>query len=184
MAHIKLPDNAPGIVGPMLAYPATERHLNGLAQALLRGPSSLTSGERELIASFVSMRNGCRFCAQSHAAVARQLLGSERGLVDDVLCRSDPQVSERMKALLEIAMLTAIDGRRVTAQHVDAARAAGADDTAIHDTVLIAAAFCMYNRYVDGLATWTPDDSSMYDEIGEKLAQLGYEGSIQQYVQS
>ena len=157
MAHIDLPEGVPGIVGPMMAYPATQTHLSGLAEALLRGPSSLTSAERELIASYVSSRNECHFCTQSHAAAARVHFGNQRDLVDQVL--HDPTlapVSEKMKALLAIADKVRRDGRLVQSADIDRARAAGADDKAIHDTILIAAAFCMFNRYVDGLGTQAP----------------------------
>jgi uncharacterized peroxidase-related enzyme len=175
MAHIKLPDGVPGIVGPMIAYPETQVHLSGLAEALLRGPSSLTSAERELIASYVSSRNSCHFCTQSHAAAARVHYGDDRRLVDLVL--ADPgaaPVSPKMKALLLIADKVRRDGRLVQADDVDRARAAGADDKAIHDTVLIAAAFCMFNRYVDGLGTWAPEDPADYEESGVRLAKEGY----------
>jgi uncharacterized peroxidase-related enzyme len=179
MAHIRLPEGAPGIVGPMLAYPETEKHLNGLAEALLRGPSSLTPGERELIATYVSSQNDCYFCTNIHAATARHLLGPERNLVEQVIA-GDPAapVSAKLRALLVIAGKVQKDGRRVTDEDVAGARAEGADDKAIHDTVLIAAAFCMFNRYVDGLATWAPEDPSAYEQGGAKLAEAGYTHSI------
>ena len=177
MAHIKLPDGIPGIVGPMTAYPETERHLSGLAEALLRGESSLTSAERELIATAVSSGNECVFCTQSHAAASRALYGEGEAckIVDQVL--QDPKaapVSDKMRALLTIAEKVRQDGRLVQDEDVANARAAGADDKAIHDTVLIAAAFCMYNRYVDGLATWAPRDPEVYRVMGERLATNGY----------
>jgi uncharacterized peroxidase-related enzyme len=180
MAHITLPAGAPGIVGPMLAYPETEKHLNGLAEALLRGPSSLTSAEREVIATYVSARNDCYFCMNAHAATARHLLGPEASEVVDLVLNDDSKstLSPRLKALLDIARKVQVGGRRVTEEDVALARAAGADDKAIHDTVLIAAAFCMFNRYVDGLATWAPHDSGLYEQIGEKLATTGYLNSI------
>ncbi len=175
MAHIALPEGIPGIVGPMLAYPETQVHLSGLAEALLRGPSSLTSAERELIASYVSSRNKCHFCTQSHAAAARVHFGEHRHLVDRVLADPDgAPVSAKMKALLRIADKVRRDGRLVEASDVDRARAEGADDKAIHDTVLIAAAFCMFNRYVDGLGTWAPADPAAYEESGLRLANQGY----------
>src|SRR5271166_6515793 len=112
MAHIKLPDGAPGIVGPMMAYPETEKHLNGLAEALLRGPSSLTPGEREVIATFVSSRNDCSFCTGAHAATAKHLLGSERSLVDSVLANvGQAPISEKLRALLAIAAKVQQGGR-------------------------------------------------------------------------
>jgi uncharacterized peroxidase-related enzyme len=180
MAHIKLHEGAPGIVGPLLAYPETEVHLNGLADALLRGPSSLTPAERELIATHVSNGNDCTFCTNTHAATARELFGAEHEIVDLTLASAtDPRLSEKMQALLSIADRVRRDGRLVTEGDVERARNAGADDKAIHDTVLIAAAFCMFNRYVDGLATWTPTDPEIYRQTGEMLATIGYRRSIQ-----
>ena len=79
-----------------------------------------------------------------------------------------------MKRLLVIAGQVQRGGKHVTRAAVDAARELGATDTEVHDTVLIAAAFCMYNRYVDGLATWQPHDESMYAQMGEHLARKGY----------
>jgi uncharacterized peroxidase-related enzyme len=180
MAHIALPEGAPGIVGPMLAYPDTEAHLNGLAEALLRGPSSLSSAERELIAAYVSHGNECLFCMQSHAAASRAHYGEEAAVVVDRVLQDGAAapVSDKMKALLAIADKVRRDGRLVTESDVERARHTGADDRAIHDTVLIAAAFCMYNRYVDGLGTWAPQEAAAYVEIGQRLATQGYANSI------
>ena len=175
MAHIALPEGAPGIIGPLAAYPESAKHLNGLAEVLLRGPSSLTSAEREMIAAYVSAGNECRFCCQSHAAAARVHYGTQHGLVDQVLDDATAApVSSKMKALLAIADKVRRDGRLVEPGDVERARAEGADDRAIHDTVLIAAAFCMFNRYVDGLGTWAPEDPSAYVESGVRLAEQGY----------
>ena len=63
------------------------------------------------------------------------------------------------------------------AEAVAKARALGATDIEIHDTVLIAAAFCMYNRYVDGLGTWQPREPEMYIEMGRRMAEQGYAGA-------
>jgi len=175
MAHIKLPDGVPGILGPMMAYPDSEKYLSGLAQAVLRGPSSLTEGEREAIATFVSSGNECYFCTNSHAAAARQLLGDKCGMIDDIVAHVPPGgISDKLRALLTIAGKVRRDGRLVCAEDVADARAAGADDKAIHDTVLIAAMFCMYNRYVDGLGTWAPQDPALYEQLGTRLATHGY----------
>lgn len=179
MAHIKLPEGAPGIVGPMTAYPETETHLNGLTEALLRGPSSLTPAEREVIATYVSSLNDCFFCMNTHAATARYLLGPDCEAVDHVILSLDyAPVSAKLKALLVIAGKVQRGGRQVTERDVALARAEGADDKAIHDTVLIAAAFCMFNRYVDGLATWAPEDTAAYEQVGAKLGEHGYLHSI------
>jgi uncharacterized peroxidase-related enzyme len=175
MPHIEIPEGVPGIVGPMIMFPETEKHLNGLTQALLRGPSSLTPAEREMIAAYVSAGNQCYFCTQTHAATARELFGDSAGVVDRVLKEKHAAaVGEKIKALLVIAEKVRQDGHLVTSADVERARAAGADDKALHDTVLISAAFCMFNRYVDGLATWAPEDPAIYKLIGEKLAQEGY----------
>lgn len=179
MPHISLPEGLPGIIGPMTAYPDTAKHLNALAETLLRGTESLTPAERETIATFVSSRNECHFCMSSHAAVARHLLENKSGIVDQVI--KDYQtsnISEKMKALLNIADKVRRDARTVTAEDISKARSLGADDKAIHDTVLISAAFCMYNRYVDGLATWAPRDTATYEKIGEMLATKGYKNAI------
>lgn len=177
MSHIALPENVPGIGAALMRYPETGAHLSALAETLLRGPSTLTPGERELIAAYVSTRNECVFCANSHAAASRHHYGDAGNVVGLVLedLETAP-VSEKLRALLRLAAKVQADGRLVGTEDVDAARAEGADDKAIHDTVLIAAAFCMFNRYVDGLGTWTPTDPAVYEQIGARLATQGYTG--------
>ncbi|GAA2751544.1 MULTISPECIES: carboxymuconolactone decarboxylase family protein [Kitasatospora] len=176
MPHIAVPENRPGIRGLMASKPSSGRKLSELAQQLLRGDSPLTPGERELIAAYVSTRNETRYCAGSHgAAAAHALSGGDYTVVDAVrLDLATAPVSAKLRALLELAGQVQVSGLAVTEEHIAAARAEGADDETIHDTVLIAAAFCMYNRYVDGLAAITPDDPAVYDEIGENLAAKGY----------
>jgi AhpD family alkylhydroperoxidase len=243
--HIDLPQ-LPGIVGLLVQYPQTAGPLNGLADALLRGPSSLSPADRETIAAYVSARNECTFCAETHGAVARHLhaagaqpgdaqstgwhsdaVRAERGQRRDHAQAAEPQASHpqaaepqashaqaaepqashaqaigpqtshaqtagarrvadviehgeradvgpKLQALLAIAERVRIDGRSVSAADVAKARAAGADDKAIHDTVLIAAAFCMFNRYVDGLATLALDGPDDYAQHARVLAEGGY----------
>ncbi len=179
MPHIALPEGLPGIIGPMTAYPETAKHLNELAEALLRGTTSLTPAEREIIAAFVSSRNECYFCTSSHAAVAKHLLNKKSVVMDEVIQNYQTAgVSDKMKALLVIADKVRKDGRTVSPDDVAKARALGADDRAIHDTVLISAAFCMFNRYVDGLATWAPRDAAVYEKIGVMLGNNGYKNAI------
>jgi uncharacterized peroxidase-related enzyme len=181
MAHIQLPEGQPGIIGPLMAYRDTEVHLDGLANTLMVSDRSLTKAERELIATYVSYGNKCYFCTNSHAAVARSLLPENRGLVDWILRDlSAAPVDDKLRALLVIADKVRRDGRLVTDADVAAARDAGADDQAIHDTVLIAAMFCMFNRYVDGLATLTPKDPKVYEEIGARIASQGYGSRFRQ----
>ncbi|HJS08643.1 MAG TPA: peroxidase-related enzyme [Pirellulales bacterium] len=175
MPHIRLPPGEPGIIGLLVAFPETEKPLDDLANVLMTGPSSLTRAERELIAVRVSSGNECTFCTNSHAAVARQLLGDHESVVDSVSGGGAPgNVSAKLAALLAIADKVRRDGRLVTADDVERARRVGADDRAIHDTVLIAAMFSMLNRYVDGLATVTPQDPSVYEQIGARIAAHGY----------
>jgi uncharacterized peroxidase-related enzyme len=175
MAHIELNNPMPGIVGLMHFRPQTAKPLTDLVETLLRGPSSLTSGEREMIAAYVSSKNDCHFCQTSHSAAAAAHLGGNLDLVEQVKSDKDSApISDKLKALLTIAGMTQQGGKNVTEQHIAAAKAAGATDVEIHDTVLIAAAFCMYNRYVDGLATWAPAEKEAYVEMGKKMAFEGY----------
>lgn len=175
MAYIPVPEGVPGIRSLVLFRPETGKPLYDLAQVLLRGPSPLTEAERELIAAYVSYRNDCMFCMKSHAAAARCLYGDKKNIVDEVLKdMKRSSVSNKMKALLNIAGKVQILGKEVTPGDIAEARALGADDREIHDTVLIAAAFSMFNRYVDGLASFTPTDASAYEEMGKRLAEKGY----------
>lgn len=180
MAHIDLPEGLPGIIGPMTRYADTEKPLNELAQVLLRGnQSTLSPGERELIATYVSSQNDCLFCQSAHGATAAHLIEGSYSTVEAV--KTDYQmapVSDKLKALLVIAGKVQKGGRNVTEADVSNAREHGATDRDIHDTVLISAAFCMFNRYVDGLATWAPEDPAIYDQIGGMLASVGYVESI------
>ena len=174
MAYIKVEEGIPGIRSLVLFRPETGKPLYDLAQVLLRGPSPLSEAERELIAAYVSYRNDCMFCMSSHAAAARCLYGEEKNIVDAVLTdMQQSNVSDKMKTLLNIAGKVQILGKEVTPEDINAARELGADDREIHDTVLIAAAFCMFNRYVDGLASFTPTDPAIYEEMGNRMAK-GY----------
>jgi uncharacterized peroxidase-related enzyme len=175
MPHIALPEGLPGITGAFAYRPETAKPMRELAETLLRGPNTLTSGEREMIASFVSSRNECVFCHASHRAAAAHHLGGDYDLVDSVRRNLETApVSPKLKALLRIAAKVQQSGRLVTADDISSARAEGATDLEIHDTVLIAAAFSMYNRYVDGLATVTPIDPALYDMMGRRMAKEGY----------
>jgi uncharacterized peroxidase-related enzyme len=175
MAHIELPPGLPGIRALLTYRPETARPMNDLVDVLLNGPHTLTPGERELIATCVSARNDCTYCHSVHGAVAARQLGDADALVDQV--KRDPEqaaISTKLKGLLAIALATAESGRSVTAELISRARLAGATDLEIHDTVLIAAAFCMFNRYVDGLATWTPSDPDFYRQRAKVIVDKGY----------
>jgi uncharacterized peroxidase-related enzyme len=175
MAHIQVPEGVPGIRSLVMFRPETGKPLYELAQVLLRGESPLSEAERELIAAYVSHLNSCMFCMSSHAAAARCLYGEEKNTVDDVL--NDMQhsnVSGKLKALLNIAGKAQIRGKEVLPADIEAARSFGADDREIHDTVLIAATFSMFNRYVDGLASFTPTDAKEYEVMGKRMVEKGY----------
>lgn len=175
MAHISVPVGVPGIRSLAQFRPETGKPLYELAQVLLRGPSPLTPAERELIAAHVSALNDCTFCMSSHAAASRELFGEQHEIVDCVITnRPHEQLSDKMHALLHIAGQLQKSGKSVSSKDIEEARKYGADDRDIHDTVLIAATFSMFNRYVDGLATLTPTDPQEYESMGKRLATMGY----------
>ncbi|MCG5439016.1 carboxymuconolactone decarboxylase family protein [Micromonospora foliorum] len=184
MAHIDLgidEKQFPGISGPMRYRPETAKPLNELAEVLLRAPHSLPAGERELIAAYVSGRNDCTFCCASHSAFAAAQLDEGMTLVDQVRADLDSApISAKLRALLRIAGAVQISGRNVTTELVANARAEGASDLEIHDTVLIAAAFCMFNRYVDGLGTFAPEGQDAYAESTRRIVEFGYGSAIVQ----
>jgi uncharacterized peroxidase-related enzyme len=159
----------------MAFRPETAGPLCQLVEVLLRGDNTLSRGERELIAAYVSSLNECFYCETSHTTFAAMQLDGGMPFVEEV--KRNPEqapVSDKLRALLAIAAKVQAGGKSVTDDDVASARAYGATDTEIHDTVLIAAAFCMYNRYVDGLATWAPTDPDSYDEIGRRIVERGY----------
>jgi uncharacterized peroxidase-related enzyme len=175
MAHIDVPADMPGIRGLMAFRPETALPINQLVEVLLQGPSTLTKGEREMIATRVSTLNECKYCASIHGAIARAHLGDDEGLVAHVATDPDAApISDKLKTLLRIAAKVQQSGRRVSEFDVAAARAEGATDLEIHDAVLIAAVFCMANRYVDGLATLAPDYPEIYARAGAFRAANGY----------
>src|SRR5664279_2225611 len=170
MTYISLPKDQPGIRGLMAFRPETAKPLNDLVEALLTSNEGLTAGERELIATYVSAKNDCYYCQTIHGAVAAAHLAGDEPLVQNVkLDFENAAISDKLKALLAIAGKVQSGGKNVLPSDVDRARQLGATDLEIHDTVLIAAAFCMFNRYVDGLGTWQPQDHRMYAEMGEHL---------------
>lgn len=177
MAHIDLQNDFPGIRGPMAFRPETAKPLNELAEILLRSDNSLSRGERELIGAYVSALNDCHFCQQVHGGMAQHYLQCDTRFIDAV--KADfvtSSLSEKMKALLAIAASVQQGGKQVNASQVELARSNGATDKEIHDTVLIAAAFCMFNRYVDGLGTWAPQEREYYINRAPQRAEEGYAG--------
>jgi uncharacterized peroxidase-related enzyme len=177
MPHISLPAGLPGIRALFAFRPETAKALCELAEVLLHAPGTLSPAERELIATYVSSQNDCLYCQTAHGAIAASHLGGDEQLVLDVKRDfSHADISDKLKALLAIAGKVQLGGRNVQPEDVQHARQHGATDQEIHDTVLIAAAFCMYNRYVDGLATWAPPDPAAYRQRAGKVAREGYLG--------
>jgi uncharacterized peroxidase-related enzyme len=175
MPHIDLPEGVPGIRSAFAFRPETADPLCALAEVLLRGDNSLSRGDRELIAAYVSNLNECMFCQSSHSAFAAAQLDGGMTLVEQV--KRDPltaPIDDKLRSLLAIASKVQDGGRSVSADDVAAAREQGATDVEIHDTVLIAAAFCMFNRYVDGLATWAPTDPAAYEAMADRIVNEGY----------
>lgn len=181
MPYIPLEDHLPGITGLLEYRKDSAQPIRELTQFLLRGPSTLTEAERELLATIVSHNNECKFCTTAHAAAADKLLGeceTTKAIKIDI---ETAPVTDKMKALLVIAKQVQQSGKAVTAESIGRAKHAGASDIEIHDTVLIAALFCLYNRYVDGLATRLPDTSEYYETLAERLVSNGYKRLPQGY---
>ncbi len=180
MPHIELNNDLPGIRGLMAYRPELAEPLNALAETLLRDDNNtLTRGERELIGTYVSYLNDCFFCQNVHGAMAGHYLECDIQQIDAV--KQDfrsADLTDKMKALLAIAHSVQKGGKQVTEEQIAEAREQGATDTEIHDTVLIAAAFCMFNRYVDGLGTWAPQDRQFYIKRAPQRALEGYQSSV------
>ena len=162
-----------------MAYrPETAKPLNELAEVLLRDDNNtLSRGDRELIGAYVSYLNDCFFCQNVHGAMAQHYMQCDMRFIDNI--KHDftrAAISGKMKSLLAIAGAVQKGGKHVTAALVEQAREQQATDREIHDTVLIAAAFCMFNRYVDGLGTFAPQDRQLYVDRAPQRAEEGYAG--------
>lgn len=174
MAHIELESHLPGITGLLEYRKDSAEPIRELTQLLLRGPSSLSTGERELIATMVSSENGCTFCTTAHAAVTGNLYGDAHLPLRAMVDLDRTELGPKIIALLRVAQRIANGGKNVTGRAIAHARECGATDLEIHDTVLIAALFCLYNRYVDGLATHLPDTPDYFGALAARLADKGY----------
>ncbi len=176
MAHIDLKNDLPGIRGPMVYSPETGDALNELAEILLHDDNNtLSRGDREMIGAYVSSLNDCFYCQNVHGALAQHYYACDMQLIDDIKQdHHSASISPKLKALLSIAGSVQKGGKHVTAEQIEHAKSLGATDKEIHDTVLIAAAFCMFNRYVDGLNTWAPQDRQVYIDRAKMRAEEGY----------
>jgi uncharacterized peroxidase-related enzyme len=176
-----LPD-VPGIGAAMRLTPNLGLHLRGLADELLVNDfpgATLRRDERELLATAVSAANDCFFCMDSHGAFATALL--ERGgaterlpLIDIVKTGSSDGLDPKVRTLLHIARTVGRDPLELTKEDVAAAQGAGASEADVQLAVLIAAAFSMYNRMVDGFRARTPGDPAAYRERAGEIAERGY----------
>ena len=174
MPYIPVEEHLPGITGLLEYRRDTAQPIRELTQFLLRGPSTLTEAERELVATVVSAGNDCTFCTLAHTA-AVDLLTGDHSIVEQV--KKDhklARVSNKMKALLNIAAAVRVSGKSVSPEMIETVKLEGATDIEIHDTVLIASLFCLYNRYVDGLATALPKDASYYNTLADRIVHHGY----------
>jgi len=175
MPHIDVDPNLPGIRSLMAFSPDTAEPMGKLANLMLRTNEGLSMAEREMIATYVSYQNDCFYCQQSHGAIAVCYLNGDEALVEQV--KKDYEQADipgKLKALLSIAGSVQKGGKYVTEAQIEKAKESGATDKDIHDTVLIAAMFCMFNRYVDGLASNTPTDLSTYPLRAKQVATHGY----------
>jgi uncharacterized peroxidase-related enzyme len=175
-----LPAGIPGIIAAMRLSPALGAHLRGLANALLVEAwpgSTLTRGERELIATATSAANDCFYCMDSHGAFACELLGKAdgvRAMIDGIKAGGGPS-DPKLDALISIARSVQKSARGVTRGEIEYAKAAGASDADTQLAVLIASAFCMYNRMVDGLRAPTPPSAKAYTARAVQIAEHGYD---------
>jgi uncharacterized peroxidase-related enzyme len=176
-----LPD-APGISAALRLTPGLGLHLRGLADELLVNDfpgATIRRDQRELLATAVSAANDCFFCMDSHGAFANALLERSGAvelvpLIEAVKDGSSDGFDSKMRALLHIARTVRHDPRRLTAADVETATDAGASDADVQLAVLIAAAFSMYNRMVDGFRARTAPTTDAYRERADQIAEHGY----------
>ena len=174
MPHITLRPDLYGITSLLDFRKEAAGPLCALTHILLRGESTLSQSERELIAGYVSYLNDCSFCSQAHEAAACMLPGGSRSQTEALHKNIEPDISNKMKSLLHIAAKVRESGSAVKPADIENAKQQGATDLEIHDTVLITALFCFYNRYVDGLATVAPADPAYYEALAKRITTRGY----------
>jgi uncharacterized peroxidase-related enzyme len=182
-----LPD-VPGIGVAMRLTPGLGVHLRGLADELLVHDypgATIQRHERELLATAVSAANDCFFCMDSHGAFSRALMDREDAadlapIIDVVKVGSSDGLGEKMQALLHVARTVRHDPLRLTEADVRAATDAGATDGDVQLAILIASAFSMYNRLVDGFRARTAPVVGAYEERAGQIADAGYSAASPQ----
>jgi uncharacterized peroxidase-related enzyme len=179
MPYIDVDENLPGIRALLAFSPETATPIGALAEILLRTNDSLSRSDRELIGMYVSYLNDCFYCNHSHGEIAICYLNGDRALVDAIRKNyKEAPIAKKLKSLLQIAAKVQKGGRSVLKEDIDHAKENGATDHDIHDTVLIAATFCMMNRYVDGLGTVAPQDMLSYPLRAKQIVEKGYGNHI------
>ena len=176
-----LPD-APGILTALRLTPALGVHLRGLADELLVDDfpgATISRPQREMLATAVSAANDCFYCMDSHGAFATALLevtGASHLVptVDTIKSGSSDGLEPKMQALLHIARTVRGEPRDLAPADVATAKAAGASDADVQLAVLIAAAFSMYNRIVEGFRAKTPPTPEAYRARASEIAEHGY----------
>lgn len=176
MAFIHLNNELPGIRGLLAYRKETAKPMGELVEILLRDDNNtLSRGDRELIATYVSYLNDCNYCQNVHGALAQHYMQCDTNFIEQIKNNvAQTAISAKLKALLHIAAKVQQSGKAVLAQDIESAKQQGASDMEIHDTVLIAAAFCMFNRYVDGLGTEAPTEKQFYIDRAARRATEGY----------
>jgi len=176
MAHIPLDETLPGMRSLLAYRPAIAPAMTSLMEVLMRSDAGLSKGERELIGAMVSSLNDCFICHQIHGEIAQCFFDNNRQLIQQVKeSYMDAPITARLKAILAIAASVQESGKAVSSAQVEAARNEGVSDMEIHDTVLIAAMFCMFNRYIDGLGVVSKDTPESFRERASMIAQMGYD---------
>ena len=175
MQHINLPYKFPGILHMFMYRAESAAQLDTLVKTLLHNPHpTLSPGERELIADYVSRFNTCKYCCNIHGAMAPRQPVENAGIVKQVLANPETApVNNKMKALLKIAGEIQSGHGRLASDYIGFYRDKGITGQEIRDVILIADAFCMYNCYVAGLSTWQPDDVELYDKMEERYMREG-----------
>jgi uncharacterized peroxidase-related enzyme len=176
-----LPD-VPGILTAIRLTPGLGIHLRGLADELLVNDfpgATISRAQREMLATAVSAENDCFYCMDSHGSFATALLEGSGAtelvpLVDEIKLGSSEGFDDKMRALLHVARTVRREPRDLTADDVQAAHAAGAADADIQLAVLIASAFSMYNRMVEGFRARTMPSADAYRARAAEIAANGY----------
>ncbi len=164
---------APGSVGEIIQRnkPAgralVEYHL-----AVLRQPSPLSIGERELIAAYVSSLNACQYCAGVHTVTA-EAFGLAEGLITDMVDDLEAaEIDEKMRPILRYVRKLTLEPAKMVTADADAVFAAGWDEQALHDAVCVCCLFNFMNRLLEGHGI--KGSQEIYQDRGQRLKDGGY----------